>query len=608
MLKLITRFFVKSVNVFLLACLLFAYINTITSAAAQNGTATPIPSGSNVALGKSAAQSSTLNDRLASFAIDGNTDGILANNSVSSTQMNAQAWWEVDLGSNYSLIDIRIWNRTDAGTESRLSNYYVLVSSVPFTSTDLTATRAQAGVSSYSGSASAGRPTTMNVNRSGRYVRVQLVGTDFLNLAEVEVYASGQASTSTATITPTLTPTMISGLGAGTYDDRNSNITYIGNWYTWNSPPSEDTYNKTLYYTNVVGASARVYFQGDSVTLIYSKLNNRGLIIVSIDGVEQARLNAYSPTTVWQAAWTSGALSSGTHVLTITHGGGGSIIDVDAVRVNPFPTATPTFTPTLTQIPTGSIVGPGIYDDRSGAISYYGGWLTWNSPPSEGTYNKTLYYTDVVGASANILFQGTSVTLIYSKMSNRGQIIVSIDGVEQTRLMAYSATTVWQATWTSQTLSSGSHILTITHGGSGSLIDVDAIRVNGPKNTVGTGTYDDRDSNMSYTGTWYPWDSPASEGTYNKTLFYTDTVGSSASLTFQGNSVTLIYSKLSNRGLIIVSIDGVEQTRLNAYSATTVWQATWTSGTLSSGSHILTITHGGNGSLIDVDAIRVNGN
>ena len=195
----------KAICGILISGLLFITASTITPAVAQS--ATPTLSGSNVALGKSAAQSSTLNDKPASYAVDGNTDGAIANNSVSSTQMNAQAWWQVDLGAVYNLTDIRVWNRTDSGMESRLSNFYVLVSNVPFTSTDLTTTRNQAGVGSYPVNGTAGRPDTISVNRSGRYVRVQLVGTDFLNLAEVEVFVSGQGPTPTATLTPTITPT-----------------------------------------------------------------------------------------------------------------------------------------------------------------------------------------------------------------------------------------------------------------------------------------------------------------------------------------------------------------------------------------------------------------
>ena len=142
----------------------------------------------NLAIGKSATQSSNPFGADALRAVDGNTSGIWANNSVTHTGYDAQAWWQVDLGASYSIQSIRLGNRIDCNW--RLSDFYVFVSDVPFSSTDLNATRSQNGVSSYFTSGIAGQTTLLNVNRSGRYVRVQLSGTNYLSLAEVEVLGS----------------------------------------------------------------------------------------------------------------------------------------------------------------------------------------------------------------------------------------------------------------------------------------------------------------------------------------------------------------------------------------------------------------------------------
>ena len=63
---------------------------------------------------------------------------------------------------------------------------YVLVSDTPFNSTDLTATINQAGVSNYYTADPVGVAKEIGVYRSGRYVRVQLAGDNYLHLAEVE--------------------------------------------------------------------------------------------------------------------------------------------------------------------------------------------------------------------------------------------------------------------------------------------------------------------------------------------------------------------------------------------------------------------------------------
>ena len=59
--------------------------------------------------------------------IDGNTDGNYANNSVTHTGAADNAWWEVDLKADQPLDRIVVWNRTDAGTEARLTNWRVSV-------------------------------------------------------------------------------------------------------------------------------------------------------------------------------------------------------------------------------------------------------------------------------------------------------------------------------------------------------------------------------------------------------------------------------------------------------------------------------------------------
>jgi RHS repeat-associated protein len=140
----------------------------------------------NLALGKTATQSSEGWGGTPSRAVDGNTSGNWGDSSTTHTNSDYQAWWQVDLGSVQPINSIKVWNRTDCCGE-RLYDSYVLVSDAPFTSTDLTATLNQAGASNYYTPGQTGTPTTLTVNRTGRYVRVQLTGTNFLSLAEVQI-------------------------------------------------------------------------------------------------------------------------------------------------------------------------------------------------------------------------------------------------------------------------------------------------------------------------------------------------------------------------------------------------------------------------------------
>lgn len=169
----------------------------------------PPPPPTNVAAGKAATQVSTYDVAAASRAVDGNTDGNYWNNSVTHTAGGAQEWWQVDLGAVYSLQTIKVWNRTDCGGE-RLSNFYVFVSDAPFDSTDLTTTQNQAGVSSYFTAGQGGTPTTITLNRAGRYVRVQLSGPGVLSLAEVEVLGTSGQNSPPASTQPAQPPHSLS--------------------------------------------------------------------------------------------------------------------------------------------------------------------------------------------------------------------------------------------------------------------------------------------------------------------------------------------------------------------------------------------------------------
>jgi hypothetical protein len=145
-----------------------------------------------VAIGKSATQSSTLNNDPTNLgpqkAIDGVTNGNYNVATGTHTNSDANAWWQVDLGSSQPIENISLFNRTDCCPD-RLTNFYVLVSDDPFTSTNLATTIAQAGVSAYHYFNQSPAQSTITINRTGRYVRVQLTGTNYLSLAEVQVWA-----------------------------------------------------------------------------------------------------------------------------------------------------------------------------------------------------------------------------------------------------------------------------------------------------------------------------------------------------------------------------------------------------------------------------------
>ncbi|WP_299249569.1 discoidin domain-containing protein [uncultured Aquimarina sp.] len=135
---------------------------------------------SEIAQGKNASQKSTLDGHSASKAVDGNTDGKFSNGSVTHTACGTKDWWRVDLGDNYNIQDIKIWNRTDACCSARLSDYDVKI---------LDENKIQVWSNYQPDEAEV--PTSINAaNNTGRYVEIQLRGSGCLSIAEVKVYGS----------------------------------------------------------------------------------------------------------------------------------------------------------------------------------------------------------------------------------------------------------------------------------------------------------------------------------------------------------------------------------------------------------------------------------
>jgi hypothetical protein len=143
----------------------------------------------NLGWGKYAIQSSTLAGATSDRAVDGNTDGNFSHGSVTHTNYDIGAWWQIDLGAKHTLESIDIWNRTDCCAE-RLRKIYVFVSDTPFTTSNLSELTSQYW-NSYIFDPQSAQRITVPVNRSGRYVRIQLGRTEYLSLAEVQIWGDG---------------------------------------------------------------------------------------------------------------------------------------------------------------------------------------------------------------------------------------------------------------------------------------------------------------------------------------------------------------------------------------------------------------------------------
>ncbi len=133
--------------------------------------------GENLALYGTATQSTTLNSAEASRAIDDDTNGNFGGGSVTAAQ-GPDAWWEVDLGDEYNINVINVFNRTNSCCTNRLGDFTVSVIDAN-------------GTPRYSETITTEPDPDVTINAGGvvgQIIRIQSNTGLTLNLAEVQVF------------------------------------------------------------------------------------------------------------------------------------------------------------------------------------------------------------------------------------------------------------------------------------------------------------------------------------------------------------------------------------------------------------------------------------
>ena len=147
----------------------------------------------NIAWKKQATQSSTAYGGDANRALDGNTNNNYAQNSVTHTNFEKQAWWQVDLGRSEQVGLVRLFNRGDGELAKRLSNFDVI----------LYDEKGQEISKQFVKQLTSNQLDVQFNGKIGRYVRVQLHHEyQALSLAEVEVFRHTPVKDKNIQITP----------------------------------------------------------------------------------------------------------------------------------------------------------------------------------------------------------------------------------------------------------------------------------------------------------------------------------------------------------------------------------------------------------------------
>jgi hypothetical protein len=216
--------------------------------------------------------------------------------SVTHTNLDANAWWQVDLGASAKINSIKIWNRTD-GSVDRLSDYWVFLSNEPFGPAETPATLQSRLATWHSHQSTFPNPSsTIPVGGAeGRYVRVQLGGSNYLSLGEVQVFgARVNASSSGSNLALGKVATQSSTLagypraGAAAAVDGNTD----GNFIVFSSPAAPAA-SFVEADTKTMGAWKGVYGT-DGFILAADSANYPGYVQVDFAG---HGLSTWAPTT-----------------------------------------------------------------------------------------------------------------------------------------------------------------------------------------------------------------------------------------------------------------------------------------------------------------------
>lgn len=133
----------------------------------------------NIAWKKQASQSSTAYGGDANRALDGNTNNTYSQNSITHTNFENKAWWQVDLDRSEQVGIVRLFNRGDGELSKRLSNFDVILYNE----------KGEEVSKQYIKQLTSNQLDVQFNGQLGRFIRIQLRHEhQALSLAEVEVF------------------------------------------------------------------------------------------------------------------------------------------------------------------------------------------------------------------------------------------------------------------------------------------------------------------------------------------------------------------------------------------------------------------------------------
>jgi trimeric autotransporter adhesin len=355
--------------------------------------------------------------------------------------------------------------------------------------------------------------------------------------------------------------------------------------------------------STVAGATASFTFTGTSVRWIGRRSRFNGIALVRVDGGPAIEVDLFGrPDEIRTPVLTLYGLSEGQHTLTIeVTGRQHPNADANVVVVDAFDVQPPIVSHLQETDPDITFSAGWVHLDDG---KWSGGSVRSGSEPAFGGARAT----ETAGASLTLKFRGTGISWIGYRGSNAGIARVLVDGSLISEVDTYAAKEkVQEVVFTATGLADTTHTLTIEATGrkndasTGVQIVVDAFDVTTPGRR-----FEQSDPAITYTGTW---DTGNNNRTWSEGVAAVSfTLGSSATFSFTGTSVSWIGCKKSTIGRAKIYIDGAFVTEVNNFKPVGIegYQHTiFRADGLTDGPHTLTVEVAANGAVV-VDAFDVH--
>ena len=309
-----------------------------------------------------------------------------------------------------------------------------------------------------------GVPFALNVTPGNHTIELRNIGAKFGDIDRIEMLATAAS------------------IGTGTIEESDSRLTYSG---IWTSVNDGNALGGTRRYTNNPGA--RINFNIDSsvgkITVFRTIAGSSfGSMPVYVDGVLNSTIPNNTSATVQYGVPFNFTVTPGNHSIELRNVGA-TFSDIDRITFAAPP----------------SPLSVGTYQESNSNLVYAGNWTSATSTLG----GARLYTSDATARVSFTIDSSVGRVTIFRTVagSTFGTMQVYVDGVLNGTMVNNNASAVTFGFPYTFAVNPGSHTIELRNVGT-KFGDIDQITLEGPATALGVGTYQETQSDITYTGNW----------------------------------------------------------------------------------------------------------